>query len=340
MKALFYPAYDQLTIEELPVPAYADNEVLVKVAACGICGSELETFKTRSRRRIPPLIMGHEFCGTILEKGKKVAGWENGERVISNSVVSCGHCENCISGKSNLGSNRQIFGMHRNGAFGMYVNVPASSLIKMPATAKPNEVCLSEPLANGIHMVNLTRHIPIKNVLVIGAGPIGLMAQQAFKVLRHANIIVSDLKDERLNIAKKLGASGIINPSRNNGDISGNYLKHGHFDVVVDAVGSAETNKTGLKVVRPGGVLLAIGLYKNNNSLYSYDIVLSEKTVMGSYAATQQEIEEAALLIVSGKVDVSSWVNYYDIDEGAQAFYNMMEARGNHIKSVIIFEHE
>jgi threonine dehydrogenase-like Zn-dependent dehydrogenase len=339
MKALYYPAHSELIVEELPVPCYADNEVLVKVSACGICGSEIETFKSKSPRRVPPLIMGHEFCGTIEESGSSVTGWEQGSRIVSNSIVSCGTCENCIAGKTNLCVRRQVFGMHRSGAFGTFINVPASSLIRMPEGVDPRHACLSEPLANGIHLVKLTKHLPAKHVLVIGAGPIGLLAQQAFQALRQSNIIVSDLRTERLDIARRLGAPNVINPSTaDTGDEIRRFTSGEPVDIVIDAVGTPETNKLGLDIVRPGGALLIIGLYKNSNALYSYDIVLTEKSVMGSYAATQQDMEEAVELIASGKVDVGSWVHYYDLDQGKIAFFDMMEAKGNHIKSVIVFE--
>jgi L-iditol 2-dehydrogenase len=339
MRALYYPTHNKLSLEDLPIPDYADNEVLVKVEACGICGSEIETFKSQSSRRVPPLIMGHEFCGTIQELGIGVNGWLPGSRVVSNSIVSCGQCSNCTNGKTNLCSSRQVFGMQRNGAFGAYVNVPVSTLARVPEGASAKQVCMAEPLANGIHLVKLTQHIPVKHVLVIGAGPIGLLAQQAFGALRHAHVIVSDIRPERLEVAKKLGASGVINPLTTNvSEAIAHYTNGEPIDLVVDAVGNAETNTLGLHTVRAGGVLLVIGLHKNSNALYSYDIVLSEKCVMGSYAATQQDMEEAVALIAANKVDVSSWVNYYDVEDGQAAFFDMMEAKGNHIKSVIVFE--
>jgi L-iditol 2-dehydrogenase len=339
MRALFYPAHSKLSLEDLPIPNFADNEVLLKVEACGICGSEIETFKSLSPRRVPPLIMGHEFCGTIQEIGSGATGWSYGSRVVSNSIVSCGKCPDCTNGKTNLCLSREVFGMHRNGAFGAYVNVPVSSLVAVPEGVSAKQACLAEPLANGIHLVKLTQHLPVKNVLVIGAGPIGLLAQQAFGALRNANILVSDIRPERLEVAKKLGAAGVINPLTTNIRDEIAHYTHGEpIDLVVDAVGNAETNTLGLSIVRTGGVLLIIGLHKNSNALYSYDIVLSEKSVMGSYAATQQDIEEAVALIALHKVDVSSWVHYYDVEDSQAAFFDMMEAKGSHIKSVIVFE--
>ncbi len=171
MKALYYPAHGELLLAEQLMPVCEPDEVLVKVKACGICGSELETFKSRSLRRIPPLIMGHEFCGVVESVGSAVEGWTKGATVVSNSVVFCGECDSCKEGKTNLCSRRQVFGMHRNGAFGSYVNVPAASLIKMSPGTDPKQACLTEPLANGVHLVKLTQHLDMKNVLVIGAEP-------------------------------------------------------------------------------------------------------------------------------------------------------------------------
>lgn len=339
MKALYYPAYSELVLADLPLPAYQPNEVLVQVKACGICGSELETFKSKSLRRIPPLIMGHEFCGIINSLGSGVRGFAKNDAVVSNSIVSCGRCESCRDGKTNLCNQRQVFGMHRNGAFGMYVNVPATSLINMPHGVDHRHACITEPLANGVHLVKLTQHISIKNVMVIGAGPIGLMAQQAFSALRNANTIVADIRDERIQVAKAIGATGVVNPLKENITDAISIITGGAApDIVIDAVGTPDTNKLALDLVKPGGAIVIIGLYNNSKSLLSYDIVLSEKTVMGSYAATQQDMKEALVLIAAGKVDVSSWVHYYSIEKGREAFFDMMEAKGDHIKSVIVFD--
>lgn len=339
MKALFYPEYHRLEINNQPVPVYKDDEVLLKVAACGICGSELETFRQKSTRRVPPLIMGHEFCGEVVATGKAVRHWEPGSIAVSNSIISCGHCASCITGRTNLCESREVFGMHRNGAFAGYVNVPAYCLIPVPAGVDLREACLSEPLANGVHLVKLTRHITMKNILVIGAGPIGLMAQQAFQTLRNVNIIVADIRNERLAVAERLGAIAVVNPAESDLDTVITEMTGGEgIDLVVDAVGSPDTSYKGLHAVRQGGVLIVIGLYENSRSFYSYDIVLAEKQVIGSYAATQEDMEDALLLIRDQKVDVHSWVHYYSLDDGVAAFNDMKEAKGNHIKSVLVMD--
>lgn len=337
MKALFYPQHNKLEISHQPIPKWEDSEVLIKVAACGICGSELETFRTQSPRRNPPLIMGHEFCGQIVEVGRSVSGWKPGMMVVSNAVISCGKCKPCAAGKTNLCQARQVFGMDRNGAFAEYVNVPAACLIPLPEGVSERQACLTEPLANGVHLVKLSQHLPATRILIIGAGPLGLMALHAFRVLRNAEIFVADIRDERLMVAKRLGAAGVINPSNHDlAEMLHEQTGHQPIDLVIDAVGSSETNINGLNVVKTGGALVVIGLYQNAKSLWSYDIVLGEKQVIGSYAATQEDLQDALNLIASGKIDMTSWVNYYDLDNGVAAFTNMMEPNGSHIKSVLI----
>ncbi|MFD1144588.1 zinc-binding dehydrogenase [Larkinella insperata] len=338
MKALFYPEYNKLTVTERPLPHFSADEVLLNVSACGICGSELETFKNQSPRRVPPLIMGHEFCGTVEKMGANVVGYAKGDRVASNSVVSCGTCDPCKRGLTNLCKNRQVFGMHRGGAFGEYVNVPAHCLVPMPEKITPQAACMAEPLANGIHIVNLTRHLNPQKVLVIGAGPIGLVTQQAFQALLGVPVYVADLRNERLAIARKLGAVATINSAQE--DLVAaidRFTGQEGIDLVVDAVGNFQTNQQALKAIRPGGAIVLIGLHENSQPFFTYDIILAEKQIIGTYAATQQEINESLHLIASGQVDVTSWVHYYALDDGVAAFTDMLTAKADHVKSVILF---
>lgn len=336
MQALLYPEYGKLTIAAQPVPSIAPDEVLLKVGACGICGSELESFISRSERRKPPLIMGHEFSGTVAEVGQEVKDFREGMRVVSNSLVSCGVCSSCRRGETNLCVRRQIFGMQRGGAFAEYVNVPARCLIPMSDHVSFEAACLSEPLANGVHMVGLTNHLQLNQVLVFGAGPIGLMAQLAFQALRNVPVIVSDIKDERLAVAKKLGAVHTINSAKENIEESIAAITAGDgLDLVVDAVGMELTNSMGLKLLRPGGTMVMIGLHQNSQPYHSYDIILPEKKIIGSYACKDDEMKTALDLITDGRVDVTSWIDYFPLSEGATVFAGLVSKEKDWIKTVL-----
>lgn len=336
MRVLHYPAFDELEIRDMDVVPPQPDEVTLKVAACGICGSELETFKNHSPRRSPPLVMGHEFCGTIAALGADVTGWDTGARVVSNSVVPCGQCVRCRRGDTHLCASRQIFGMHRPGAFAEYVNVPARCLIPWPDNVPAEAAALSEPMANGIHVVRMSRHLPAETVLVVGAGPIGLFCQQALQVLRGSKVYVADLSPERLAVAKKLGAVRVINPREE--DVVRAILAETDgegVDLSVDAVGAGVTKKTALDAIRPGGGSVWIGLHENAISLDSYELTLPEKQVLGSYAASIEELRQALDLMAAGRVDARSWVKRFSLEDGVTAFHRMLAARGDDLKAVV-----
>lgn len=330
----------------MPVPEVAAGEVLVRVHACGICGSELETFKARSERRTPPLVMGHEYCGEIARVGEGVTGWKVGDRVVGNSVVPCGGCVRCGRGDTHLCAKRQVFGMHRWGAFAEYVNVPARILLPWPDGVPAEMACLAEPLGNGVHVVELVRFLQPAKVAVIGAGPIGLMCQIAMQELLGAQVVVTDLDKNREAVAVRLGAVNSPHPlpqslmppppalpplSQQRGGINiTEYLNRWTdgegVDVVIDAVGSAVTKRQSLEWVRPGGAVVWIGLHGNVMQLSSYDITLPEKFVYGTYAAKIQDLQVALDLMASGKVETSSWVSEYPLTAGVEAFKDAMGA--------------
>lgn len=337
MKSLLYPEFDRVEIADCPPPDPAAGEVLLKVAACGICGSELEGFRKRSPRRPPPLIMGHEFCGRVEQVTDGVSGVRVGEKVVSNSLVPCGECVRCRRGDTHLCARREIFGMHRAGAFAEYVSVPARCLIRWPGELPAAAACLAEPLANGVHIVNLTRHLSPRIVLVIGAGPIGLMTQQAFQAMTGATVFVADLVEDRLRAATSLGARHVIHSSRE--ELVKTVLaltENEGVDLVVDAVGAASTKQQSLAATRPGGAAVWIGLHENAVTLDSYEITLPERIVFGTYAATQEELEKAIELMVAGAVDATSWVNVFPLADAVGAFHAVLAGKGSPIKAVLV----
>ncbi len=337
MKTLLYPRFDALEIQEAPSPVLAPDEVLIRIAACGLCGSELESFHNHSPRRQPPLVMGHEFCGTVAEVGGAVSRELIGKMFVSNSVVPCGKCIRCRRGDTHLCKHRQIFGMHRPGAFAEFVNVPASVLIPWPEDLPARAACLAEPLANGIHIVNLTRHIPAQKALVIGAGPIGLMSQQALQAMRGVSVMACDLSKGRLEVAARLGAAKTISSREH--DVAAEALKWTDgegVDIVVDAAGFAETKKLSLAALRPGGAAVWIGLLADRIELNSYDVTLQEKQVLGTYAAKKEELQQALDLMRDGKVDVTSWTEAAPLEAAVEIFYRMLKPTDRDLKAVIV----
>ena len=337
MKTLLYPEYERLEIADQSKPRVGDGEVLLKIAACGICGSELEAFKNRSPRRVPPLVMGHEFCGVVEAAGPGVRLLVPGDRVVSHSLFGCGQCVRCLRGDSHLCARRQLFGMNRSGGFAEYVSVPERCLVTWPEPLPAEAASLAEPLANGVHVVGLTRQLNPGIVVIIGAGPIGLLCQQAFQCLSSADVVVADLIPERLDVAGRLGAKRIVD-SRHE-DLLEEVLRltDGEgADVLVDAVGSGLSKKQSLAATRPGGTTVWIGLHENTVTIDSHEVTLAERRVQGSYAASLEELKVAVDLLASGRIDGTSWIKTFPLVEGVEAFRSMLAARGDNIKGVLI----
>jgi len=334
MKALFYPEFDTLSFTERPEPTAGPGEVLLRVSACGICGSELETFKSHSPRRQPPLIMGHEFCGVIESTGDGVEGWQVGQRVVSNSLAPCGTCVRCHRGDTHLCASRQIFGMHRGGAFAELVNVPASCLMEWPETLAAEAACLAEPLANGVHVTELTRAWAAEKAVVIGAGPIGLMCQQALQALRGSDVLVTDRMESRLQVAKELGAYDIATPAEVEDRIA-SWTEGEGVDLVVDAAGNGVTKRLSLDLLRPGGATVWIGLLADRVELDSYGITLPEKTVLGTYASRMSEMQVALDLMANAKVKVTGWPTAAPLEAGEALFRQMLAAGPHDLKGIL-----
>jgi threonine dehydrogenase-like Zn-dependent dehydrogenase len=334
MKALCYPAWGELEVRDVPTPSLADGEVLVRVSDCGVCGSELESFLSQSVRRTPPLIMGHEFCGRIEEVRNVPSEWVCGQRVIAHALVHCGTCAMCIRGDTNLCIQRQVFGMHRPGGFAEYVAVPERVLIPWPDDMCGSVAVFTEPLANGINAMRRGGTARRSRVLIIGAGPIGLMCLYAAKQLHQSSVVISDIIPQRLCAARTLGADLTVEASKQSltrdalgfwGDESAEY--------VIDAVGSAETKRLSLELVEPGGNVVWVGLHQDLIDLNSYDLTLGQRSVSGSYSGSLNDFRQAAELLAAKPFD-TRWVTNYPLESGETAFREM-SGDGKKIKAIL-----
>jgi threonine dehydrogenase-like Zn-dependent dehydrogenase len=338
MKALYYPAWGKLEVKDVPKPSPVDGEVLVRVTNCGICGSELETFREASKRRMPPLIMGHEFCGQVAEIGGEGTNDLKGQRVIAHALVHCGECSFCRRGDTNLCVRRQVFGMHRPGAFAEYVRVPARVLIPWPEGIPAATAVFAEPLANGINAMRQGPTARKSRVVVIGAGPIGLMCLFAAKRVHHSCVVISDRIPERLEAARLLGANLTVNALYQNLETeTQKYWSGERAEFVIDAVGSAETKLLSLNLVEPGGMVVWVGLHEDNMNLNSYALTLGQKCVSGSYSGSIDDLRLAAQLLAAGDF-TTSWATQYSLEEGEAGFRDMLLGKGDKIKAILQFQ--
>src|SRR5216683_435096 len=219
MKALLLKNYKELDVVDFPAPDVGPEDVLVRVKACGICGSDVHGFDGSSGRRIPPLVMGHEAAGVIAATGANVKNFQDGDRVTFDSTVSCGKCFYCNRGEINLCDNRQVLGVscadyRRHGAFAEYVVVPQNIVYKLPDSLAFEHAALIEAVSVAVHAVNIT---PVKlgdTALVVGTGMIGLLVLQAIRLAGCSRVIAVDLDDAKLEVARQFGANEVVNPKK------------------------------------------------------------------------------------------------------------------------------
>jgi L-iditol 2-dehydrogenase len=227
--------------------------------------------------------------------------------------------------------------MHRPGAFAEFVAAPAASLFKWPENVSAEEACLAEPLANGIHVARLIAHMNPGLILIIGAGSIGLMCLQAVRdKFPDAKFVVTDVDPERLAVALSLGADSVVRAGE--GDVFEALHSLGGrsgADVVIDAAGSATTKQLSIDACRPGGCAVWIGLAGDEISLRSYDLTLTEKSVLGSYGATADDIQEALRLMELRRVDVSSWVTTFKPPDWVEGFRRQLDPATRDVKAVL-----
>ncbi|MBD2865336.1 zinc-dependent alcohol dehydrogenase [Paenibacillus oceani] len=278
MKTLVYYGPRQISIEEHEMPKAGPGEALIKVESVGICGSELEGYLGHSSVRIPPLIMGHEFCGTIVEvvgqSGHK-SEWSVGDKVVVNPLISCGSSDRCIQGKQNLCRRRELIGIHRPGAFAEYVAVPLSNLYSVPKEMNASIASLAEPLAVCIHAVKLGLQ-PFEDVLIFGAGAIGLLTVQAAMRMGANRVLVVERQEARMHHAKALGAD-VVTPERL-GNGANDCLPQG-IDTIIDCVGVTATRRQALQWIQSGGKIIMVGLGHEESPVLMSRLVRQEVSI-------------------------------------------------------------
>ncbi len=338
MKAIYYPAWDQLEIRDVPEPSPGPGEVVLRVAAAGICGSELHGFVTHAVRRTPPTIMGHEFCGQVGAVGEGVSGWRPGDRVVVNSVIACGQCDDCRDGQVHLCQKGEVFGTKRPGGFAERCGVPVSTLLPLPDAVSDVQGALLEPLANAVHALSLTRQRFPETVVIFGAGTIGLFALQVARVGGALRLVTVDTSDARLRMAGQLGAETILNPKRHNVVAAVRDLTRGRgADIVVDAVGAADTRQIAVSAARRGGEIVWLGLHDDPTHLSGFDVVLGERKILGSFAVTHHDLRTAIGLFAHGRIVLDPWVRTFPLADGVRVFLQLAsDPPADFIKAVLL----
>jgi L-iditol 2-dehydrogenase len=341
MKALLLSEYKKLELAELPQPEPGADEVLVRVAACGICGSDVHGYDGTSGRRIPPIVMGHEAAGTIAKVGTAVSGFQVGDRVTFDSTVYCGQCDFCRRGEVNLCDYRQVVGVscgdyRRAGAFAEYVVVPQRILYKLPDALSFPAAAMLEAVSVALHAVRLSELQGGETALVIGAGMIGLLTLQAARAGGASRVVVADIDATRLKLAKEMGADHTLQLS--GAELVAEVMRlteNKGVDVALEAVGRNETVSVAIDSVRKGGTVTLIGNITPEVTLPLQKVVTRQLRLQGT-AASAGEYQQAIELMMSGKIQVKPLITAVaPLSEGARWFERLYAHEPNLMKVVL-----
>jgi len=320
MKALVYTGTRQMSYRDEPAPARtAADEVLIRVDAVGICGSDMHAYHGHDPRRVPPLILGHELAGEILD------GPGKGRRVTVNPLITCGHCEYCVQGRNNLCANRTMIGMTRAGGFAEFVTTASASVIELPEGMSSRSAALTEPAATALHAINramrsLVRPLPECRALVVGGGAIGLLTALLLRHYGCRRVRVAETNALRRESAGRAGAGEAFDPVANPPQASS-------VELVIDAVGMKATRTLALAAAKPGGVIVHVGLGDWASEIDMRKLTLAEITLAGVYTYSTADLRAAALALHEGAFGDLAWVEERPLAEGARAFDDLDQGR-------------
>jgi 2-desacetyl-2-hydroxyethyl bacteriochlorophyllide A dehydrogenase len=335
MKALIYTQPGELQLLERPMPELVPGDVVLKIEAVGICGSDMHAWHGHDPRRKPGLVLGHEFVGAITQSA--APGFEPGTRWTGNPLITCGVCEYCVQGRNNLCSKRTMVGMTRPGAYAEYMSIPAASLIAMPQEMPAAAAALTEPAATAWHAINLSmralaRPLHECRVLIIGGGAIGLLAALLVKHLGVRQLTVTELNPlRRQAVSAAVGAAGgyeAIDPRQQ-------PLAESAYDYVMDAVGAKLTRQQAFASVKPGGVIMHIGLQDWASEVDMRKLTLAEITLLGTYTYTTADLRATVDALHRGVFGDLRWVEERQLAEGPQAFIDLDQGRSASAKIVL-----
>lgn len=331
MKALVYTQPLEVQLQERPDPTLADGEVVLRIDAAGICGSDMHAYHGHDPRRGPGLVLGHEFAATVMQSASP--WWTPGQRVTGNPLITCGRCDFCLQGRDNLCEHRTMVGMTRPGAFAESMSIPGRCLIGLPEGLDAVSAALTEPAATALHALNLSmralaRPLPECRVLVIGGGAIGMLAALLLRHYGVDRLTVAEVHPGRRASVGRHARCDVLDPRTV-------VPEPAAFEFVIDAVGSAVTRGTAMAAVRPGGVVMHIGLQDWASEIDMRKLTLAEITLLGTYTYTMADLRATVDALQRGAFGDLSWVERRPLSEGPRAFADLHEGRVTSAKLVL-----
>jgi threonine dehydrogenase-like Zn-dependent dehydrogenase len=323
VKALVWHGPNRMTVDDVAEPRPKPGEVVVRSEAAGICGSEVEGYLGRMSNRIPPLVMGHEFAGTVVEVGEGVNPSWIGKPVAINPIVGCGQCIYCVRGDRNLCPDRYLVGVAVPGGFSANVALVERCLFERPAGMDARLGALVEPLANGVHAIRNGAPDIVMRAIVIGAGTIGLACMQAALAHGIADVGIVERHPARRNHALQLGAHDAY--------ASGEEVKPG-VDLVIDAVGAEATRRLAVELLSPAGTAVFIGMHSDETSLPWQRIIRGNHSIKGVFGYSDSDYRLALDWLAAGRAGIGALKPVVPLEQGPTAFATLAKGPTDDIK--------
>jgi threonine dehydrogenase-like Zn-dependent dehydrogenase len=326
MRALVYTAPHQVEMQDVTRPQPLAGESEIAVMAAGICGSDISGFLGHSRRRIPPLVLGHELVGRC----------RDGKRVVVNPLISCGRCTACLSGAQNLCSSWRLLGMDRTaGCYAEFVSVPDAQIYEVPDELSDARAVMAEPLANIVHLFRIAAPLPFFRIGIVGGGTMGSLALLVAKRLGVREVLVQDVSEVRLDTARRMGATLAVNVSAEEGRSEARRFAGQGLDLVLDASGTGPARQAAFDLCRPGGLVVLLGMSNERSEIDFVTSIRKEHRVAMSFAYSPVDFERSLSLLKGGEIDITPWTVEMPLEQGQSAFDRMTSAPGDTLKMLL-----
>jgi propanol-preferring alcohol dehydrogenase len=338
--ARLYRIGEELRIDTVEVPEVGSDDVIVDIRASGICHSDLNYRDGVSPVGKLPIILGHEIAGVVSKTGERVKGVEEGERVCVHYIRSCGNCSFCRTNRENFCEQYQMIGKDIDGGFAEYIKVPASNVLKLPGALPFEQACiLGCAVSTAYHALRRGRIRAGDTVAVYGVGGLGAQAITLAKILKAKKIVAVDISDEKLNLAKKLGADEIVNAATEDPAQRIEEMTKGKLaDLVLDLVGAAKVIEQGIRCVGKGGRMVLVGIGEDDIRVSPYKTIIGkEMELVGVNDHLRSELAELIDIVGSGKMDLSRSITHrVHLDEVNTGLRILEEGIGNPIRVVVV----
>ncbi len=336
MKALVYVAPEKLELQDYPIPEARETEVLIRVRKTGICGSDLSGYLGHHARRKPPLVLGHEFVGEVVNLGPAVKRVRKGQRVVIYPILTCGRCLPCISGRHNLCRSWKLLGMDLHGSLMEYIAVPQDCCYVVESERDDATIVWTEPVANAVHMVAMAGVTIFDKVLIVGCGPIGLSILYVLQLAGMGEIAACDCDSSRMAMAKEVGATKVWdanNPSLQEEVM--NWTDLYGVDLAIEAVGTSSTRNLAGELCRAGGTVLHVGLHDDSSTYHFNNMVRKELHLQGSIGYTKADFQRALCLVERQGIPFSQWTHEFPLERGVKAFELLRNPPSNVLKILV-----